>query len=165
VCKLDSWAHILWVLSLGLKTGYDSLRGYAPYARGLQSGPAEGIILRMAHKWKLANNLTYSEHWINFCIIYYPLYMLIMPVDHDFGRMRDFGRMPNSDRKIRLQSYISTLVALLDSGRCHNFRHISWLRSRITTLVNEHATCLTTSAMKDFAWLGYITASSYSPET
>jgi hypothetical protein len=31
------------------------LHGYTPYARGLRSGPAEWIILRMAGKGKLAN--------------------------------------------------------------------------------------------------------------
>jgi hypothetical protein len=49
-----------------------------PYARGQWSGLAEWIILRMTRKNKLANCLSYSEHWINFYIIYYPLYMLIM---------------------------------------------------------------------------------------
>jgi hypothetical protein len=78
------------------------LRGYAPYAYGLQSrsGLTEWIILRMAHKRILTNCLSYSEHWINFHIIYYLLYMLIMQVYHDSGRMRDFGRMPDSSRMI-----------------------------------------------------------------
>jgi hypothetical protein len=76
------------------------LCGYAPYARGVWSGPAEWIILQMAHTGKLANHLSYSEHLINFHIIYYPLYMLIIQIYHDSGRMRDFGRMPDSDRKI-----------------------------------------------------------------
>jgi hypothetical protein len=76
------------------------LRGYAPYARGLWSSPAKWIILRMAHKRNLANCLSYSEHWINFHIIYCPLYMLIMQVYHDSGRMLDFSRMPDSGRRI-----------------------------------------------------------------
>jgi hypothetical protein len=54
----------------------------------------------MARKRKLANCLSYSEHWINFHITYYPLYMLIMQVYQDFGRMHDFGRMPDSGQKI-----------------------------------------------------------------
>jgi hypothetical protein len=54
------------------------LRGYAPYARGLRSGPTEWLILRMARKRKLANRLSYSEQWVNFHIIYYPLCMLII---------------------------------------------------------------------------------------
>jgi hypothetical protein len=66
----------------------------------LRSGPTEWIILRMAHKRKLANCLSHSERWINFHIIYYLLYMLIMQVYHDSDRMRDFGRMPNSGQKI-----------------------------------------------------------------
>jgi hypothetical protein len=40
------------------------------------------------------------EHWINFHMIYYPLYMLIMQVYHDCGRMRFYGRMPDSGQKI-----------------------------------------------------------------
>jgi hypothetical protein len=88
------------------------LCGYAPYAHGLWSNPARGLILRMAHKRKLANCLSYSEHWINFHIIYYPLYMLIMQVYHDSSHMRDFGHMFNSGRKIWLRSYILTLVTI-----------------------------------------------------
>jgi hypothetical protein len=76
------------------------LRGYAPYARGLRSGLPEWIILRMAHKKKLANCLSYSEYWMHFYIIYYPLYMLIMQVYHDSGHMHDFGLMPDSGWKI-----------------------------------------------------------------
>jgi hypothetical protein len=48
-------------------------RGYAPYIRGIRSGSAEWIILQIAREGKLANRLSYSEHWINFHIIYYPL--------------------------------------------------------------------------------------------
>jgi hypothetical protein len=73
------------------------LRGYTVYARRLRSGPAEWIILRMARKRKLANSLSYLEHWINFHIIYYLLYMLILQVYHDSGRICDFGRKPNPD--------------------------------------------------------------------
>jgi hypothetical protein len=72
------------------------LRGYAPYARRLWSGLAEWIILRIARKRKLANCLSYSEHWINFHIKYYPLYMLVIQVYYDSGCMRDFGCMPDS---------------------------------------------------------------------
>jgi hypothetical protein len=58
---------------------YGSLfRGYASYARRLRSVPSKWIIIWMAHKRKLDNCLSYSEYWINFHIIYYPLYMLIM---------------------------------------------------------------------------------------
>jgi hypothetical protein len=72
------------------------LRGYAPYARGLRYGPTEWIILRMTRKRNLANRLSYLEQWINFHIIYYPLYMIIMQVYHDSGHMHDFGCMPDS---------------------------------------------------------------------
>jgi hypothetical protein len=44
---------------------------FAPYARGLWSGLTEWIIVRMAHKRKLANRLSYSEHWINILPIIY----------------------------------------------------------------------------------------------
>jgi hypothetical protein len=54
---------------------------------------------------------------MNFYIIYYPLYMLIMQIYHDSGHMRDFGRMPDSDRKTRLRSHLLTLVAHHGSGR------------------------------------------------
>jgi hypothetical protein len=80
------------------------LRGYTPYAHGLRSGPAEWIILQMTHNWKFTNRLSYLEHWINFYIIYYPLYMLIMQVYHDFSRMCDFGHMPDSGHPSRLLS-------------------------------------------------------------
>jgi hypothetical protein len=53
----------------------------------------------------------------------------------------------------RLRSYIPTLITLPDSGRCHNFGRISRLWLRITTPVDEHAACLTTSAVKGFTWL------------
>jgi hypothetical protein len=33
------------------------------------------------------------------------------------------------------------------------------------TLVDEHAACLTTSAVKDFAWSDLMTIASYSPDT
>jgi hypothetical protein len=126
------------------------LRGYVPYARGLWFDPAEWIILWMARKRKLANYLSYSEHC--FHIIYYSLYMLIMEVYHDSGCMPDFGRMPDSDQKIWLWSYISTLVALSDFSRRYNFECLSWLRMCIMTPVNECAACLTTSPVKDFVW-------------
>jgi hypothetical protein len=85
------------------------LRGYAPYAPGLQSGPIERIIWWITRKRKLANLLSY-------------IIMLIMQVDHDFGRMHNFGRMPNSSRPSRLwstsqlQTYLLTPVAHHDSG-------------------------------------------------
>jgi hypothetical protein len=71
-----------------------------PMLTGLQYGPAEWIILQMTRKRKLTNCLSYLEHWINFHIIYYPLYMLKMLVYHDSSHMRDIGHMPNSGRKI-----------------------------------------------------------------
>jgi hypothetical protein len=101
------------------------LRGYAPYTRGLRSDPAEWIILRMAHKGKLANCLSYLNHRINFYIIYYLLYMIIMQVYHDSDRIRDFSHMSDSGRKIWIRSYIPTPVALPDSGRRHNFERLS----------------------------------------
>jgi hypothetical protein len=91
------------------------LHGCALYARGLRSGPAEWTILRMARKRKLANRLSYSENWINFHIIYYPLYILIMQVYHDSGRMCDFGRMPDSGHISRLRSHFLTSVDITTS--------------------------------------------------
>jgi hypothetical protein len=80
---------------------YEShLCDYTPYSHELRSGPTEWILPRTARKRKLANCLSYSEHWINFHFIYYPLYMLIMQVYHDSGHMLGFSRMPESGRKI-----------------------------------------------------------------
>jgi hypothetical protein len=117
------------------------LRGYAPYAHGLWSGSTEWIILRMAHKRKLANRLSYSKHWISFHIIYYPLYILIMQLYHDSGSMR------NSDRISQLRSHFLISADVTTSN-------ISPLWFCITTPINEHAIYLTTSAVKDFAWSG-----------
>jgi hypothetical protein len=72
----------------------------------------------------------------------------------DSGRMHDFGHMPDSDWKMqlwlyaRLRSEDMTLGVYPDSGRIYR------LRSCITTLVDERAAYLTTSAVKDFVWLG-----------
>jgi hypothetical protein len=99
-------------------------------------------------KRKLANRLSYSEHWINFQIIYCLLYMLKMQVYHNSDHM------PDSGQRIWLRLYIPTPVTLSDSDRRHNFRCISWLRSHITAPFDERAACLTTSAVKDFAWSG-----------
>jgi hypothetical protein len=105
------------------------LSGYALYARGLRSGLAEWIILWMACKRKLSNCLSYLERWINFHIIYYLLYMLIMQVYHDSGRMRDFDRMPTFSWKIWLWSYILTSVDVTTSDVSPDSGHASWLWS------------------------------------
>jgi hypothetical protein len=81
----------------------------------------------------------------------------MMQVYHDFGRMRDFGHMADSGRKMRLRSYARlqsedmTLIVYPDFGRHHNSDLISRLRSRITALADERAACLTTLAVKEFA--------------
>jgi hypothetical protein len=116
-----------------------TLCGYAPYAHGLRSDPAEWIILQMARKRKLANWLLYSEHRKKFHIIYYSLYMLIMQVYHDFGHMHKFDRMPDSSRMSRLRSTSELRTSLLtpvahhDSGQwaCHLSYHLSCERLRI----------------------------------
>jgi uncharacterized protein (DUF2062 family) len=65
---------------------------------------------------------------MNFHVIYYPLYMLIMQVDHDSGRMHDFGHMLDSGHISRLWSPFLTLVDVttsdvsLDSGRASRLR-------------------------------------------
>jgi hypothetical protein len=58
-------------------------------------------------------------------MVYYPLYMLIMKVDHDFGRMRDFGRMPDFDQKIGLRSPFPTPVDITTSDVSPNSDHAS----------------------------------------
>jgi hypothetical protein len=105
------------------------LHGYALYARKLRSGPIEWIILGIARKRKLANYLSYPEHWINFHIIYYPLYMLILQVYHNSGRLRDFGRMPDSGRISRLRSHFLTPVNIATSDVSPNSCRTSWLWS------------------------------------
>jgi hypothetical protein len=120
------------------------LRGYTPYARGLRSGLTEWIIWRIIHKRKLANCFIYSEQWMNFHIIYYPLCMFIMQVYHD------------SDRKMRHRSYTRlrsedatpvvypTPVGRYDSGRItwlhmhFSIQSTSWPRSYILTPVAHH---------------------------
>jgi hypothetical protein len=76
--------------------------------------------------------------------------MLIMQVYHDSGRMRDFGRMPDSDQKMRLRSYARlwsyvrlrsedmTPVVYPDSGRTSRFCSTSWLWSYLLTSVTHH---------------------------
>jgi hypothetical protein len=103
------------------------LRGYASYAHGLWSGPTEWIIWQITRKRKSANCFIYYEQWMNFCIIYCPLYMRIMQVYHDSDRLHDFGHMPNSGRKEWLWSYVPTPVVLLDSDQHHDSGCISWL--------------------------------------
>jgi hypothetical protein len=134
------------------------LHDYAPYARGLRSGLAEWIILWMTRKRKLADCLSYSEHWINFHIL-----AIIHAYNTGISRLRSHVRLRSKDMtsviydsgwKIWLRSYIPTPVVLPNSDRRHNFGCLSWLRLHITTLVNEHAACLTTSAVKDFVWPG-----------
>jgi hypothetical protein len=118
------------------------LCGYAPYTHELWSGPAGWIILRMARKRKLVNRLSYSEHWIHFYIIYYPLYKLIMHVYHDSSHMHDFGRMPDCSWKIwlrsmsQLRTHLLTMVAHHDSGQwvCRLSYHLSSERLRMAGL-------------------------------
>jgi hypothetical protein len=68
---------------------------------------------------------------MSFHIIYYPLYMFIMQVYHDFNRMRDFGCLPDSGRKIWLWSYILTPIDVMtqvvspNSGRASRLRSMS----------------------------------------
>jgi hypothetical protein len=61
--------------------------------------------LRTLRSWttvstdRVDNTMDNSQEKITH-IVYYPLYMLIMQVDHDFGRMHDYDRMPDSGQKI-----------------------------------------------------------------
>jgi hypothetical protein len=83
------------------------LRGYAPYAHGLRSGPTEWIIRRIAHKRKSANLLWYSKQWIIFS--YH-----LLPIIHAYNAGTS-----------RLRSHITAPVVDLDSG------HTTWLGSDI----------------------------------
>jgi hypothetical protein len=57
--------------------------------------------LRTLRSWttvstdRVDNTMDNSQEEITH-IVYYPLYMLIMQVDHDFSRMHDYDRMPDS---------------------------------------------------------------------
>jgi hypothetical protein len=134
-------------------------------------GLTEWIIWWMAYKRKLANPLSYSEQRI--CISYHILHIIhaynagifrlrsedatlvvcatLVICPTSIGR-RDSGHMSNSGRKIWLQTYILTPDALPNSGRRHDSGRISWLRSRVTALVDKRAACLITSVVKDVAW-------------
>jgi hypothetical protein len=84
------------------------LRSYAPYTRGLQSGPTEWIIWWIAHKRKLANLLSYSKQWISFS--YH-----LLPIIHAYNASTSW-----------LWLHITTLVVDPDSS------HTAWLDSDIT---------------------------------
>jgi hypothetical protein len=140
--------------------------GHVPYAHGLWSGPTNWIIRWITHKRKSAKLLfIQTNEWIFILYITHYTFLwcryITTPVvcttlvvwPTPVGR-RDSGRMPDSSQKTWLWSYILTLVPLPDSGQCHDFGRISWLRSLITAIVDEHAACLTTSTVKDFAWPG-----------
>jgi hypothetical protein len=124
------------------------LRGYVPYARGLRSGLTEWIILRMAHKRKLANSFILFGAMNKFSCFILPIIHAYnasisrlrsedtTPVacptsvgTHDSDRMPDSSRMPNSGRKTWLRLYILTPDTLPDSGRRHDSSRTSWLRS------------------------------------
>jgi hypothetical protein len=95
----------------------DAIWATPPWLRTLRSGvtvrsgPAEWIIQWIARKRKLANPLSYSEHWIHFHIIYYPLYMLII-------------------------WYLTTPIVCLTPARWYDSGCISWLRSHLPTPVD-----------------------------
>jgi hypothetical protein len=82
---------------------------------------------------------------MNFHIVYYTLYMLIMQVFCDSGRMLDSGQ------KKRLRSEDVTSVIYPNSGRTSRLQLTSQLRSCITALVDEHVACLTNLSVKDYA--------------
>jgi hypothetical protein len=120
------------------------LRGYAPYARGLRSGPIEWIIWWITRKRKSTN--------VSF--IYYSLYMLIMQVYHDSSRM------PDSGWKIWLRSYILTLVALPNSGWCHDSGRASQFRSM--SMPHALPPQLWKTSHDQTRWLQYLTTQTLS---
>jgi hypothetical protein len=126
---------------------------------------------------KISEPFSYLEEWMNFHIIYYQLYMLIMHVYHDSGHMPDSYRKARllSFARIRLEDTIPvvcpTPVWGRDSGRMtdsgwkiwlqsYNSRHTSqfWSTSRLQSCIvasdDERSTCLTTTYVKKFAWPG-----------
>jgi hypothetical protein len=161
---------------------------YVPYAHGLRSGPTEWIIPQISCKRKLASCLSYSEHWINFRIIYYLLYMLIMQECHNSDHMHNFGHMPDYSQKIWLRSYIMTpvvcvtpvvwptLVGRYDSGRISWLRSYAldrmpdsdrkiWLRSYLYTPVRRYHSGRISRLRSPFPTLVDITSSDVSPDS
>jgi hypothetical protein len=57
---------------------WSCLYSYIPYAYGVRSGLTEWLIRQITHRRKSDSRFIYFEQWMNFYIIYYPLYMLIM---------------------------------------------------------------------------------------
>jgi hypothetical protein len=73
---------------------------------------------------------------------------------HDSDHMLDSGRRTRLWSYARLQLEDMTPIVYPDFRCTPRFWSTSQLQSRITAPINERATCLTTSAAKDFAWPG-----------
>jgi hypothetical protein len=121
------------------------LCGYVPYAHGLWSDPAEWIILRIAHKRKLANSFILFGATNNFSCLILPIIHacnvgisrlrskdatpIICPTPierHDSDRMPDSGRRTWLWSYARLRSEDMTLVVYPDSRRTFRFQSCMW---------------------------------------
>jgi hypothetical protein len=101
------------------------LRGYAPYARGLQSHPTEWIIWRITRKRKSANLLSIqSNEWI-----------YISYITHYTCLWHRYIMTPVVYATLVV---CPTLIMYLDSGHTSRLRSTSQLRSYLLTLVVHH---------------------------
>jgi hypothetical protein len=122
--------------------------GHAPYARGLLSSLTEKIIRWITHKRKSANLLfIQSNEWIFILYITHytclwcryimtPVVCATLVICPTSVRRCDSSRMPDSDQKTWLRSYLLTPVAHHDSGRwAHRMSyHLSCERLRMAGL-------------------------------
>jgi hypothetical protein len=139
-------------------TPYGSrLRGYVPYAHGLRPSLTEWIVLRMAHKRKLANSFILFGAMNKFSC-------LILPIIHAYNagisqlrsedvtlivcsiavERHDSNHMPDSSRRMRFLSYAllwskdMTLVVYPDSRSTSRFQSTSRLWSYLLTPLAHH---------------------------
>jgi hypothetical protein len=99
------------------------LRGYVPYTRGLRSGRTEWIILRIAHKKKLANSFILFGAMNKFSC-------LRLPIIHAYNvgifRLQSYARL-RSEHTTPI--VCPTLVICLTPVGRHDFGCISWLQT------------------------------------
>jgi hypothetical protein len=115
------------------------LRGYTPYVRGLQCGPAKWIILRIARKGKLPNPFILFGA-MNKCS--YHILLIIHAYNagiswlRSYARLRLYTRLWSEDVTLVV---CSTLVGRYDSGHTSRLRPTSRLWSNLLTPVVHHS--------------------------
>jgi hypothetical protein len=143
LCDIYSEYITPWVIMIYAVSDLYGLRlhGYAPYARGLRSGPTEWIIRQIAHKRKLANLLSYSKQWISFSYHLLPIihaYNVGIPWLLSYAWFRSYAQLQLEDMNARLRSDDMTSVIYPDSDRTSQFWTTSWLWSYLLTSVVHH---------------------------